>query len=142
MGQDRSTCLTHLVVLITTRSRSVFRRRYTTKTSRRYHKRELSSHTSLTSSCYLKTHASEGRSTQKGKVAGSRSVSLPRGVNQVGFLLEREDREKSRPLTLWLLLLTGSIPLCFALLRPKGGSACTLVISLSGLVRRKKPISS
>jgi len=81
---------------------------------------ELSSHTSVTSSCYLKTHAREGRSTQKGKAAGSRSVSLPRGVNQVGFLLEREDREKSRPLTLWLLLLTGSIPLCFSLLRPKG----------------------
>ncbi len=124
---ERSTCLPHLVVLITTRSRSVFSRMNNTKTSRRYHKRELSSHTSVTSSCYLKTHASEGRSTQKGKVAGSRSVPLPRGVNQAGFLLEREDREKrptSYPLGFaphWL-----NSPVFFSSSSQRG-SACTLV---------------
>jgi hypothetical protein len=84
----------HLVVLITTGNKSVFRRMYNTKSSRRYHKRKLSSHTSVTSSYCLKTHVRERRSAQKGKVAGFRSVSLPRGANQAGFLLEREDREK------------------------------------------------
>jgi hypothetical protein len=88
MGQDRSTCTPHLVVLITTGSRSVFRREPNIGTSRRYHKRELSSHTSVTSSCCLKTYARKGRSAQKGKVTGSRSVSLPRGVNHTerGFV--------------------------------------------------------
>jgi hypothetical protein len=47
-GQDGSTCSPHLVVLIATRSRSIFRRRYNTKTSRRRLKKELLSHTSVT----------------------------------------------------------------------------------------------
>ncbi len=57
MGQDRLTCTPHLVVLITTWNRSVFRRECNTGTSRRSHKRELSHHTSVTSSGCLKTHA-------------------------------------------------------------------------------------
>jgi hypothetical protein len=56
MGQDHSTCTPHLVVLITTGSRSVFRRKCNTGTSLRSHKRELPHHTSVTSSCCLKTH--------------------------------------------------------------------------------------
>src|SRR5262249_42635627 len=73
MGQDRSTCTPNLVVLIITWNRAVFRREFNTESSRRGHKRELASHTSVTSSSCLKTHAMERRSEQVGK---SRCLSV------------------------------------------------------------------
>ncbi len=38
-----------------------------------------------------------------------------------GFFWSAKIEKKGRPLTLWVLLLTGSILLCFSLLRPKEG---------------------
>ncbi len=129
MGQDRSTCTPHLVVLITPGSRSVFRRECSTETSRRGHKRELPHHTSVTSSCCLKTHAMEGRSTHEGKVAVSLSASLPGCVNHAGrgFFWSEKAEKKGQPLTLWILLLTGSIPLVFFSSSSQRGSARALV---------------
>src|SRR6266705_785806 len=119
MGQDRSTCTPHLVVLITPGSRSVFRRECNTGTSRRSHKRELSHHTSVTSSCCLKTHAMEGRSTHEGKVAVSRSASLPGSVNHAGrgfFWSDKQEKISTvfpdiNPLSISLEHLLSSEPL-------------------------------
>jgi len=96
MGQDRSTCTPHLVVLITTGSRSVFRRERNTGPSRRYHKRELRSHTSVTSSCDLKTHAREGRSTQKGKVVSKLDSSAFSSSSILVCPKERPDGERAK----------------------------------------------
>ena len=61
-GARGSTSALHFVVLITTRSRSVFSKECNTRASRMLHKRELPHHTSVTISYCLKTHAMEGRS--------------------------------------------------------------------------------
>ncbi len=55
MGQDGATCIPHLVVLITTGNRSVFRSECNTGTSRRSHIRRLSSHEAVTVSSCLNT---------------------------------------------------------------------------------------
>jgi hypothetical protein len=137
MGQERSTCPPHLVVLLTTGNKPVFSRECNTKTSRKSHIRRRSSHEVVTVSSHLDMHAisDEGRSKHEGKVAVSRSASLPRGVNHAGrgALLERSRREK-RPtsLTLWVLLLTAQFPRCFAPLRPNEGLlALWLLVSRS-----------
>src|SRR6266496_5218879 len=71
----------------------------------------------------------EGRSTHEGKVAVSRSASLPGGVNHAwrGFFWSEKTEKKGQPLTFWVLLLTGSILLVFFSSSPQRGSACPLV---------------
>src|SRR5712692_3022590 len=83
----------HFVILITTRSRSVFWRIYNTKTSRRNPKRKLLSHMTITIAFRFELCAMGGRSTQAGKARVSLSASLSGGVIHAGFLLEREGRE-------------------------------------------------
>src|SRR5215813_2506718 len=53
------------------RSRLVFRGMYSTKTSLRHHKRELSHHTSVSNLRRLKTQAMETKGKQEGNVAVS-----------------------------------------------------------------------
>jgi hypothetical protein len=63
------------------------------------------------------------RNKHEGKVAGSLSASLLGGVNHAGrdFFWSEKAEKKGQPLPLWILLLTGPIPLCSSLLRPKEG---------------------
>ena len=69
----------HFVALITTRSRSVFRRTYTTKSSRRRHKRQFSHHTSVSNSNHHRTHALH--TCRKSRCF---SVNAIEGISQLG----------------------------------------------------------
>jgi hypothetical protein len=129
MGQVRSTCTPHLVVLLTTRNRSVFRRMYNTETSQRGPKRELLSLITITISCRFELCALEGRSTHAGKAEVSLSASLPGGVTHAGRSVFWSDyaEKKGQSLTLCVLLPTSSIPLVFFSSSTQRGAACALV---------------
>ncbi len=59
----------------------------------------------------------------------SLSASLPGCVNHAGrgFFWSEKAEKKGQPLTLWILLLTGSIPLVFFSSSSQRGSARALV---------------
>jgi len=71
----------------------------------------------------------EGRSKHEGKVDGSRLASLLGCVNHAGrgFFWSEKTEKKGQPLTLWVLLLTGSISPVFSSSSSQRGSACALV---------------
>ncbi len=115
-GARRSPSPLHFVILLTTRSRSVFWRRDNIETSRRRYKRELPSHTSVTNSGCFKMHARQGRSIHAGKVAGSRSASLPECVNHAEwgfFWSEKAENKGLSPLGLAPHSLNSSCVLLF-----------------------------
>jgi hypothetical protein len=144
MGQNRSTCIPHLVVLITTGNNSVFRRECNTGTSRRSLIRRLSSHEVVTGSSYLNTHGHI--LLKEGANMTEKSLSLCQYYCQEvltmhggGGLLEREDREKGQTLAFWVLLLTGSMILGFFASRVPKKFCLPFGFWHPGLVRRKKP---
>jgi hypothetical protein len=102
-GARDSTSPLHFIILITTRSRSVFRRIYNTKTSRRNHKRKLLSHMTITIAFRFEMCAMVGRSTHAGKAGVSLSASLPGGVTHAGrsvFWSDHAEKKGQFPLGL------------------------------------------
>jgi hypothetical protein len=140
LGQDHSTCILHCVVLITTRSRSVFRRMYTTKTSRRSLKGQLLYHTSVTSACCLKTHAMAGRSKHAGK-SRCRSDSVTAGRCQPSRVSSgaRRQRKKADLLPFGSCSSLAQFPLCSSLLHPKEGLHALWFLAFGSGETQKNP---
>jgi hypothetical protein len=117
MGQDRSTCIPYLSSYSSLQGADRYLGKSVimdlTEESKKGVFPSHSRHTFMLSQDAC--HRIEGRSKYEGKVAVSRSASLPGGVNHAGrgFFWSEKAEKKGQPLTLWVLLLTGSIPLVF-----------------------------
>jgi hypothetical protein len=100
-GARDSTSPLHFVILLTTRSRSVFWRIDTTTTSRRNHKRQLLSPRTITIAFRCEMGALGGRSTHGGKAGVSLSASLSGGVSHAGRSVFWSDHaeKKGQPLS-------------------------------------------